>query len=435
MKKLSKKIFAFVLALAVVVSFSMSDAAAITSSAASKSNVTVKYTSKTAKKASISKISVSVDGAKASSKATVYLTGKKSVKVNTAVTVTTKGSTAKVKKIKNYNKVSYSSSKKSVATVDSKGVITAKKAGKATITVTSKANKKVKAKVTLTVKSGVKSMKLSPSSTKKTMAVDEKYTIKATVATYGKTKADVEAKSSNSKVVAVKVGKTSKGVTKVYLTAKKAGTAKVTIGPKYGSGKDKVITVTVKEPIPVPEPQKTEFTKVVFANADLKTVDVKASVSVKVGDTLKDQVAKIAEAVGGSYTVTVEGKTVEVKDGKIVTDLSKVAGTKSKVNVTISSDKTIAETLKMAEAMKELAEDIKLDATVNVTDEGIGAITDITITKTGDVKFTFAKVSYTAFVKDGVLYLEGDQTALAKLVTVVDNEEIIEKLELVYDVR
>lgn len=48
--------------------------------------------------------------------------------------------------------VYYKSSNKSVATVSSKGVVKAKKAGKATITVTSKKNSKVKAKCYITVK-------------------------------------------------------------------------------------------------------------------------------------------------------------------------------------------------------------------------------------------------------------------------------------------
>lgn len=61
----------------------------------------------------------------------------------------------KVKKVKPANlgkAVSYNSSKKSVAAVSAKGVVTAKKAGKAGITVTSKKNKAVKTTVTVKVK-------------------------------------------------------------------------------------------------------------------------------------------------------------------------------------------------------------------------------------------------------------------------------------------
>ena len=49
-------------------------------------------------------------------------------------------------------KVTYKSSNKKVAAVNSSGKITAKKKGKATITVTSKSNPKVKAKCNIIVK-------------------------------------------------------------------------------------------------------------------------------------------------------------------------------------------------------------------------------------------------------------------------------------------
>lgn len=67
--------------------------------------------------------------------------------------------TLKVKKVSPSNaskSVKYSTSKKSVATVDSKGKIKAKAAGTATITVTSKSNSKVKA----TCKVGVYTAKI-----------------------------------------------------------------------------------------------------------------------------------------------------------------------------------------------------------------------------------------------------------------------------------
>lgn len=66
-----------------------------------------------------------------------------------------KTKTIKVSKVtpsKASKAVYYKSSNKSVATVSSKGVVKAKKAGKATITVTSKKNSKVKAKCYITVK-------------------------------------------------------------------------------------------------------------------------------------------------------------------------------------------------------------------------------------------------------------------------------------------
>ena len=59
--------------------------------------------------------------------------------------------TVKPKKAKN-KKVSFSSSKKSVASVTKKGVVTAKNKGSAVLTLRAKAKKAVKAKVRITVK-------------------------------------------------------------------------------------------------------------------------------------------------------------------------------------------------------------------------------------------------------------------------------------------
>ena len=88
MKKLSAKLLA--VALAFVTVFTMSGVST-TVEAATKQKVEVQYTGSKTKKASVKSISVSVDGDKASKKATIYLSGKKKVKVSTAVTVTVKG--------------------------------------------------------------------------------------------------------------------------------------------------------------------------------------------------------------------------------------------------------------------------------------------------------------------------------------------------------
>ena len=79
----------------------------------------------------------------------IYVTPtKKTLTVGNKVKIKVKA----VKPKKASKSVKYKSSNKKIATVSSKGVVTAKKAGKATITVTSKKNKKAKAKVKITVK-------------------------------------------------------------------------------------------------------------------------------------------------------------------------------------------------------------------------------------------------------------------------------------------
>lgn len=79
-------------------------------------------------------------------KKTLYLTGQ-SKRLNTKLKV-------QIKPKKALQKVSFSSSNKSVAKVTAKGVVKAVGEGKATITVKSKANKKVKKTIKITVKNG-----------------------------------------------------------------------------------------------------------------------------------------------------------------------------------------------------------------------------------------------------------------------------------------
>ena len=135
-----------------------------------------------------------------------------------------KKATIKVTKTKVTGKVTFKSSNKKVATINSKGVITGKKAGKAVITV--KVGKYTKK---LTVKVKKPSFKLVKSSAK--LKKGKKTTIKVKAAPVSK----VTYKTSNKKVATVN----SKGV----VTAKKKGTAKITV---KCNGITKTFKVTVK---------------------------------------------------------------------------------------------------------------------------------------------------------------------------------------------
>lgn len=135
-----------------------------------------------------------------------------------------KKATIKVTKTKVTGKVTFKSSNKKVATVNSKGVITGKKAGKAVITV--KVGKYTKK---LTVKVKKPSFKLVKSSVK--LKKGKKTTIRVKAASVSK----VTYKTSNKKVATVN----SKGV----VTAKKKGTAKITV---KCNGITRTFKVTVK---------------------------------------------------------------------------------------------------------------------------------------------------------------------------------------------
>ena len=135
-----------------------------------------------------------------------------------------KKATIKVTKTKVTGKVTFKSSNKKVATVNSKGVITGKKAGKAVITV--KVGKYTKK---LTVKVKKPSFKLVKSSVK--LKKGKKTTIRVKAAPVSK----VTYKTSNKKVATVN----SKGV----VTAKKKGSAKITV---KCNGITRTFKVTVK---------------------------------------------------------------------------------------------------------------------------------------------------------------------------------------------
>lgn len=124
----------------------------------------------------------------------------------------------KVKPSKASKSVTWKSSNSKVAKVSSKGKVTAKKAGKATITAISKTNKKVKATCKITVYS--KPTKVSLNYGSREIKTGESFNLKATVSPK-KAKQTVTYSSSNKKVATVnRSGK---------VTGKTAGKATITV--------------------------------------------------------------------------------------------------------------------------------------------------------------------------------------------------------------
>ena len=174
----------------------------------------------------------------ASFKVTVQKAAVKTTKITTTKSLTlAKGATYKklassiaVTPVTSKEKVTYSSSNKKVATVSSKGVIKAKKAGTAKITVKSGSKK-----VVVTVKvTGVKTTNLSGVPAAKSVSKGKSFKIKA-IATPKNTDEKITFKSSNKKVATV----TSKGVVKGL----KKGTATITV---QSGSKKMTCKVTVK---------------------------------------------------------------------------------------------------------------------------------------------------------------------------------------------
>lgn len=146
--------------------------------------------------------------------------------------------------------ITFKSSKKKVATVTKKGVITARSAGKTTITVTvtGKDKKKTKKTVKLIVKkaTAVKSIKLTigkKTVTNKTYTMTSGQTKKLTVTVSPKTaKKSIAFKSANRRVATINKRGT--------ITAKSAGKTKitVTVTGKNKKNKKAYINLTVKKP-------------------------------------------------------------------------------------------------------------------------------------------------------------------------------------------
>lgn len=167
---------------------------------------------------------------KAAVKTTKITTTTKSLTIAKGATYKKLASSIAVTPVTSKEKVTYSSSNKKVATVSSKGVIKAKKAGTAKITV-----KSGKKKVIVTVKvTGVKTTNLSGVPAAKNVSKGKSFKIKA-IATPKNTDEKITFKSSNKKVATV----TSKGVVKGL----KKGTATITV---QSGSKKMTCKVTVK---------------------------------------------------------------------------------------------------------------------------------------------------------------------------------------------
>ncbi len=134
--------------------------------------------------------------------------------------------------------ISYKSSKSKVVSVNKKGKLTAKRAGKATITISSKTLPKKKLKVKVTVYNKFnRAKKVSLSESNISLCVGDKKTIKATVATKMATVKKVSYATSKKSVATI----SKTGV----ITAKAVGTTKITAYAKDGRGAKKVCKVTV----------------------------------------------------------------------------------------------------------------------------------------------------------------------------------------------
>ena len=160
------------------------------------------------------------------------------------------------------NSITWSSTNTAVATVDSEGNVTAKKAGTATITAKTKSGKKASCKVT--VEEPVAGIKLN----KTTITMDNKRAtiLGVTITPTNATNKTVTWSSSNTSIATVeKNGR---------VTAKKEGTATITV--KSSNGKTATCKVTVEEPV-----TSIKMNKTTLALDNQKTETLKTTITIK----------------------------------------------------------------------------------------------------------------------------------------------------------
>ena len=235
----------------------------------------------------------------------------KNVVNNTAVIK--KGKTLKLKcsvspSNANNKKLTYTTNKKSVATVDKNGKIKAKGYGTAKITIRS-ADKKAKATITVKVpKKAVTKVKVTP--TKKTITVGGTFRLNTVVSPSNASVKDVFYESSNKKIATVDQKGKVKGVKKgtaiikvTTLDGKKTASCKVTVQEKKAPVKDILVTEVVVTP-----------TKIVLTEGETKalTVLVKPDNASNKNVTWKSSNSEIAKVDSNGVVTAVREGSAEI---------------------------------------------------------------------------------------------------------------------------
>lgn len=227
-------------------------------------------------------------------------------------------------------KVTYKSSNSKVASVNSKGQITAKKTGTAKITVTAKDGSKKKTTITVYVTKKIKKKvsKITATVEKDTLKLGESVTVKTTVSPKNATCKKVAFASSNDKVAKV-------SATSGKITAVAPGTATITVKALDGSKKSAKVTITVKNNV-----TGITFEKDEYACYTGETVTVKALVNDDAYDTavkysVNDEKLATVDETTGVVTTKAEGTvtvTATAADGQTAT--TKVVITNKYIPVT-----------------------------------------------------------------------------------------------------
>ena len=226
--------------------------------------------------------------------------------------------------IKTNVKAKFQSSNKKIATVNSKGVVKGKKAGKVKITVISKKNKKNKKTVTITVKNQL--VITAPKSSKSTLYVGETTKIKTNLSS--------KFKSSNTSIATV----SSSG----KVVAKKAGKAKITVTSKKYKKLKKTVTITVKEN---PE-EKTETTTENKTTESKTTEDTTTENKTTEDNTTENNTTEDKTTEDNTTEEQlpqerkIKGITAEYRGAKVPNDLRLISDLGMRINLVYTDDTT-----------------------------------------------------------------------------------------------
>ena len=344
---------------------------------------------------------------------------------------------ANVSPAKANQNVSWKSSDKKVATVNSQGQVTAKKAGTVTITATSKENSKIKGTKKVAIIEFKKINRYGPTDkvesisipSTKTISVDSKAKLKVTYTPSNPYNLDVTWKSSNKKIVTVDSDGT--------IVGHKTGTATVTVTSKDNKNATSKCVVTVTKKVNVKSvsvsPKSATIsvgqTKTIVATVSPSTV-YNETVTYKSSNEKVATVNSSGQITGkkkGSATITVKSKSdtskkatvkVTVKKAKngvasIQTDnvtmqetLSVAVGNKKKIKITGAQ----ANEFKFKSSNTKVAT-IDSDGTVVGKKKGTATIT-ATLGGTSSVKKT-CKVTVTKKVDVTSITITSDKTTIA----------------------
>ena len=196
-----------------------------------------------------------------------------------------------------YKDYTFASSDDTVLTVSAEGVVTAVKAGTATVTVTSVDNPEVKDTLEITVYVNVATITISNAAT---MNVGDAFDLACTVAPEDATNKEVEWSSSDSAILLVSNGK---------VTAVKAGTAKLVATAKDGSEVKAELEITVSN-VPVSEITIAGKKQLVVGQSDTFSAAVAPSNATNKAYTWSSSNAEVA-------TVDENGKVTAVAVGTV----------------------------------------------------------------------------------------------------------------------